>query len=137
MGPRGLEPAPGPAAAAERGLRRPRGVPRQLHHPGIRRIRRGPGTGPLSGRDARGACGSLAQALFPAGTADPGGGALIGTAAFFAASAKAPVTSILLLLEMTRDYRILPPVLAAIAGSVRVSHRLSRFSIYTLKLHRG
>ena len=38
---------------------------------------------------------------------------------------------------MTRDYRILPPLLAAIAGSVRVSHRLSRFSIYTLKLHRG
>ena len=42
----------------------------------------------------------------------------------------------LLLLEMTRDYRILPPLLAATAGSVWVSHRLSPFSIYTLKLHR-
>lgn len=37
---------------------------------------------------------------------------------------------------MTHDYWILPPLLAATAGSVWVSHRLSRFSIYTLKLHR-
>ena len=38
---------------------------------------------------------------------------------------------------MTDDYRILAPLLAATAGSTYVSHRLSRFSIYTLKLHRG
>ena len=37
---------------------------------------------------------------------------------------------------MTCDYRLLPPLLVATAGSVWVSHRLSRFSIYTLKLHR-
>ena len=83
-----------------------------------------------------GAFGSLAHVLFPASTAGPGAYALVGIAAFFAGSAKAPATSVLLLLEMTPDYRILPPLLAATAASVWVSHRLSRFSIYTLKLHR-
>ena len=84
-----------------------------------------------------GACGPLAHALLSASPAGPGFHALVGAAAFFAASAKAPLTSILLLLETTHDYRILPPVLAATAGSVWVSHRLSRFSIYSLKLHRA
>ena len=84
-----------------------------------------------------GACGPLAHALMSASPAGPGFHALIGAAAFFAASAKAPLTAVLLLLEMTHDYRILPPLLAAAVGSVWVSHRLSRFSIYTLKLHRA
>ena len=83
-----------------------------------------------------GACGSLAQAVLPGSTAGSGAHALAGAAAFFGASARAPVTSILLLLELTRDYRILAPLLAAVAGSVYVSRRLSRFSIHTLRLHR-
>ena len=37
---------------------------------------------------------------------------------------------------MTRDHRILPPLLAATAASVWVSHGLLPFSIYTLGLHR-
>lgn len=83
-----------------------------------------------------GAFGSLSQALGPAWAAGPGACALVGAAAFFAASAQAPATSALLLLEMTHDYRILPPLLAATGAAVWVSHRLSRYSTYTLKLHR-
>ena len=94
------------------------------------------GPGLYMGAMLGGAWGALAHALFPAGTAAPGAYALVGMAAFFAASAKAPATSIALMLEMTDDYRILAPLLAATAGSAYVSHRLSRFSIYTLKLHR-
>ena len=94
------------------------------------------GPGLYLGAMLGGACGALAHALLPASTAGPGAYALVGMGAFFAASAKAPVTSVLLLLEMTHDYRILPPLLAATVGSVWVSHRLSRFSIYALKLHR-
>lgn len=94
------------------------------------------GPGLYLGAMLGGAYGALAHAAFPVGTAGPGVYALAGTAAFFAASAKAPVTSVLLLLEMTGDYRILPPLLAVIAASVRVSRRMSPFSIYTLKLHR-
>ncbi len=83
-----------------------------------------------------GAFGSLAGGLFPDGTAGPGAYALVGMAAFFAAAAKKAATSILLLLEMTGDYRIVLPLLAATAGSVYVSHRVLPFSVYTLKLQR-
>ncbi len=93
------------------------------------------GQGLYLGAMLGGACGALAHAL-SASTAGPGAYALVGMGAFFAASAKAPATSVLLLLEMTCDYRLLPPLLVATAGSVWLSHRLSRFSIYTLKLHR-
>ena len=61
---------------------------------------------------------------------------MVGMAAFFAATAKAPTTSILILFEMTNDYRIMLPLMAATVGSVYVSHRFSPLSIYTLKLHR-
>ena len=56
------------------------------------------GPGLYMGAMLGGAWGALAHALFPAGTAAPGAYALVGMAAFFAASAKAPATSIVLLL---------------------------------------
>ena len=83
-----------------------------------------------------GAFGSLANGLFPDWTAGSGAYAMVGMAAFFAATAKAPTTSILILFEMTNDYRIMLPLMAATVGSVYVSHRLLPFSVYTLKLHR-
>ena len=83
-----------------------------------------------------GACGSLANGLLPGWTAGAGAYAMVGMAAFFAAAAKAPTTSILLLFEMTDDYRIVLPLMAATAGSVYVSHRVLPFSVYTLKLQR-
>lgn len=83
-----------------------------------------------------GAFGSLAHAMFPEATAGSGAYAMVGMAAFFAATAKAPTTSILILFEMTNDYRIMLPLMAAVVGSVYMSHRLSPFSIYTLKLQR-
>ncbi len=83
-----------------------------------------------------GAFGSLVHFVFPDWTATSGAYAMVGMAAFFAAAAKAPTTSILILFEMTNDYRIMLPLMAATVGSVYLSHRLSPFSIYTLKLHR-
>lgn len=83
-----------------------------------------------------GAFGLLANGLLPGWTAGAGAYAMVGMAAFFAAAAKAPTTSILLLFEMTDDYRIVLPLLAATAGSVYVSHRVLPFSVYTLKLRR-
>ena len=83
-----------------------------------------------------GAFGSLANGLLPGWTAGAGAYAMVGMAAFFAAAAKAPATSILLLFEMTDDYRIVLPLMAATAGSVYVSHRVLPFSVYTLKLQR-
>jgi CIC family chloride channel protein len=82
-----------------------------------------------------GAYGVLAHSLFPAATGGPGAYAMVGMAAFFAASAKAPMTALLILFEMTNDYRIMLPLMAATVASTYVSHHLLPQSIYTLKLH--
>ena len=60
---------------------------------------------------------------------------MVGMAAFFTGTAKAPMTAILILFEMTNDYRIMLPLMAATAASMAVSGWLLPFSIYTLKLH--
>ena len=82
-----------------------------------------------------GAYGMLIHAAFPDWTAGSGAYAMVGMAAFFAAAAKAPTTSILILFEMTNDYRIILPLMTATVGSVYISHQLLPHSIYTLKLY--
>ena len=82
-----------------------------------------------------GAFGTFAHAMFPAWTAGSGAYAMVGMAAFFAAAAKAPMTAILILFEMTNDYRIMLPLMTAVVASVYLSNRYMSFSIYTLKLH--
>jgi CIC family chloride channel protein len=81
-----------------------------------------------------GTFGSLAHGLYPEWTAGEGAYAMVGMAAFFAAGAKAPTTSILILFEMTNDYRIMLPLMAAVVASSYVSHSQLPHSIYTLKL---
>ena len=82
-----------------------------------------------------GAYGAIVHQLFPSWTATSGAYAMVGTATFFAAAAKSPATSILILFEMTGDYRIMLPVMAATVASVYISHWELPHSIYTLKLH--
>ncbi|MBD2038880.1 chloride channel protein [Leptolyngbya sp. FACHB-321] len=50
--------------------------------------------------------------------------AMVGMAAVLAASARAPLTAILLLFELTRDYRIILPLMAAVGLSVWLVDRL-------------
>ena len=50
--------------------------------------------------------------------------AMVGMAAVLAASAKAPLTAILLLFEMTRDYRIVLPLMATVGLSVWLAERM-------------
>lgn len=82
------------------------------------------------------AFGRIANLLFPAITAPAGAYALVGMAAFFSGTAHAPVTSILILFEMTGDYRIILPLMLATVVSTLVSRTISPESIYTLKLTR-
>jgi CIC family chloride channel protein len=82
-----------------------------------------------------GAYGMGVHALFPEATGGSGAYAMVGMAALFAAAAKAPTTSILILFEMTNDYRIILPLMAATVGSVTLANRFMPLSIYTLKLH--
>jgi CIC family chloride channel protein len=80
--------------------------------------------------------GQIVHHLFPSVTAPAGAYAMVGMAAFFSGAAHAPVTAILILFEMTGDYRIILPLMLATVISTLVSRALSRDSIYTLKLTR-
>lgn len=83
-----------------------------------------------------GTFGTLAHLLFPSLTAAPGAYAIVGMSAFFAGAARAPITSIIILFEMTGDYRIILPLMLATVVSTTLSQHLQRESIYTLKLAR-
>lgn len=83
-----------------------------------------------------GAFGNFAHRLFPAVTAPSGAYALVGMAAVFAGAARAPITSVIILFEMTDDYRIILPLMLATVVSTILSEHLSKESIYTLKLTR-
>ena len=54
----------------------------------------------------------------------------------FAGATWAPITAIVMLFEMTMDYRIILPVMIAVVISTVVSRSLSRENIYTSKLIR-
>jgi CIC family chloride channel protein len=82
------------------------------------------------------AFGQVVNHIFPTVTAPAGAYALVGMAAVFSGAAQAPVTAILIMFEMTGDYRIILPLMLATVISTLVSRILSRDSIYTLKLSR-
>jgi CIC family chloride channel protein len=82
------------------------------------------------------AFGVVVHALFPDVTAPSGAYALVGMAAFFTGTAHAPITSILILFEMTGDYHIILPLMLTTVMATLVSRLISRESIYTLKLTR-
>lgn len=75
--------------------------------------------------------------IFPGIPAPPGAYALVGMAAVFAASAHAPITAVLILFELTGDYRIiLPLMLTVVVATVLAQRLLKGESVYTLKLTR-
>jgi len=82
------------------------------------------------------AFGQIVHVLFPAITAPSGAYALVGMAAVFSGAAHAPVTAILILFEMTGDYKIILPLMLTTVIGTLVSRLISHESIYTLKLTR-
>jgi CIC family chloride channel protein len=83
-----------------------------------------------------GAFGQVVHQLFPSVTAPSGAYALVGMAAFFSGAAHAPITAILILFEMTGDYRIILPLMLTTVMATLLSQFISYESIYTLKLSR-
>ncbi len=77
-----------------------------------------------------GAIGTIAHHLFPLSTAAPGAYALVGMGAVFAGVIRTPMTSVLMIFEMTQDYAILVPLMIANMVSLFVASRLQRHSIY-------
>jgi len=90
----------------------------------------------FAGAALGGAFGLLVDQIFPGATAGPGAFATVGMAAVFAGAARAPFTAILIVFEMTNDYRLMVPLMAAVIFSMIVAERLHKESIYTLKLTR-
>ena len=79
----------------------------------------------------------IMEAIFPGIPAPPGAYALVGMAAVFAAAAHAPITAVLILFELTGDYRIILPLMLTVVVATVLSQRLLQGeSIYTLKLTR-
>jgi CIC family chloride channel protein len=81
-----------------------------------------------------GAYGEIVHSIFPQVTAASGAYAMVGMAAVFAGAARAPITALIILFEMTQDYRIILPLMFAIVVSTLLSGALEPESVYTLKL---
>jgi CIC family chloride channel protein len=77
-----------------------------------------------------GSVGALAHASFPGYTANPGAYALVGMGAAFAGIVRTPLTSVIMIFEMTRDYSIIVPLMISNLVSFFVSYALQREPIY-------
>jgi len=77
-----------------------------------------------------GAVGTVAHHLLPAYTATPGAYALVGMGAVFAGIVRAPMTSVVMIFEMTQDYAVIVPLMIANLVSLFISSRLQRQPIY-------
>ncbi len=78
-----------------------------------------------------GTVGSIAHHLLPTYTATPGAYALVGMGTVFAGIVRAPMTSVLMILETTRDYTVIVPLMISNLVSFFISSRLQRETIYT------
>ena len=77
-----------------------------------------------------GTVGTVAHRLLPAYTATAGAYALVGMGAVFAGIVRAPMTSVLMIFEMTQDYAVIVPLMIANLVSLFISSRLQRQPIY-------
>ncbi len=83
-----------------------------------------------------GAFGLFFSIIFPSIITQPMAFALVGMAALIGASNKAPVTSIMIVMELTRGYSMILPLMAAVSASYLVSYVIDETSISTMKLVR-
>src|SRR6266850_4897745 len=77
-----------------------------------------------------GAVGSVAHNLFPGHVATAGAYALVGMGTTFAGIVRAPMTSVVMIFETTRDYSVIVPLMISNLVSFFVSSRFQRQPIY-------
>jgi len=85
---------------------------------------------------AGGFFGVVVHAIFPGITASPGAYGIVGMGAVVSATTHGPLTAILMLFEMTGDYKIILPLMITCIISSLAVRWLLKESIYTLKLIR-
>ncbi len=88
------------------------------------------------GAMAGGFFGLVVHTLWPGVTASPGAYGIVGMGAVVAATTHGPLTAILMLFEMTGDYKIILPLMITCIISALAAGQFYRESIYTLKLTR-
>lgn len=82
------------------------------------------------------AFGLIAKGLLPELMIDPGMFAIAGMGALFAATVRAPITGILLVIEMTNNYYLILPLIITSLGAVIFAQLLGGQPIYSQLLHR-
>ena len=82
------------------------------------------------------AFGDVAHHIFGAGAGQPALYAVVAMGAVFASAARAPLTSLASVIEMTGDFALTLPVMLAVAIASVISRALSYGTIYTTKLLR-
>ena len=88
------------------------------------------------GAMAGGFFGMVVHHIFPEVTASPGAYSIVGMGAVVSGTTHGPISAILILFEMTGDYKIILPLMIACIISSVASGQLLKDSIYTLKLAR-
>ena len=81
-----------------------------------------------------GAMGHIFIYFFPELQGNAGAYALVGMAALFSATARAPLTAMLIVFEMSNDYEMILPLMIAGITACYVAQWLHPESIYTMKL---
>jgi len=76
------------------------------------------------------AVGGVAHLLFPESTAGPGAYAMVGMGTAFAGVIRAPLTSVIMIFEVTRDYTIIVPLMVANLIAFYISQKLQKRPIY-------
>lgn len=75
------------------------------------------------------AIGHGAQELFPAIHIDPKAYAIVGMGSFFAGLLRSPIAAVLIVVELTRGYELILPLMLAVSLAVATSRRISRLSM--------
>src|SRR5579859_997723 len=89
----------------------------------------------LLGSMLGGSIGTVAHHLLPGYTASPGAYALVGMGALFAGIVRAPMTSVLMIFEMTHDYAVIVPLMIANLTSLFIASRLQKEPVYEALAH--
>src|ERR1700687_5387028 len=82
-----------------------------------------------------GIVGTAAQHLLPGYAASPGAYALVGMGTAFAGVIRAPMTSVVMIFEITRDYAVIVPLMISNLVSFFISARFQKQPIYEVLAH--
>jgi CIC family chloride channel protein len=77
-----------------------------------------------------GAIGTVAQHFFPGYVATPGAYALVGMGTAFAGIVRAPMTSVMMIFETTRDYAVIVPLMISNLISYFIASKFQKKAIY-------